>query len=975
MTVFNEKNLAPAMRKRLSANIAFMSVLLFCVLGLAVFTVFADDAPFDGPAQAEQPSSHYLSAEQTATTDNGITALESTAAAPQASQAAQAPASPLAASATMVSNWASLRAAMLDASVDYIQFANPIVRTGSAGASNDLPVVLRDLTIDGAGFSLDARNEGSSANINRNLFRVGGNNASPRRSLTITDLSLIRPNATSHPAIAFVATTSPLATTSTSSGTRSLGQQPSLLWTINLNGVSHVGEAQSGLVNLPDGSVNLMKQTGYHMNGNHEMIFAREIIFVGGQHSLTNQSTGSSAQIIQINPTTANRSLGADIVATDAAQVYMMTRSVNQVLNADISGRVNVMVSDASMLAIEGHGAGTGASGATLVVNANSGGFDISGGSVLRVLSLREGNGQPAVIQQIPGGIFRVDGADSLLDLQSWGSSNNYGATLRFRYDGDQLFEVTGGARVNIVRHRSENSNDAAALRFGNGRNNDFYVGSTAQVRIENHGNASPVRDPGTARANGYNAAIEYNAAGFSFDVSGCRTAVELIGHRGAALNAKNYADGNINVGEGSIFLARGETASAAASSFQALGGNVHFYMESPLYYDFVNTRPGGGRVFNLGTAAGNTFTSRTSDIAVWISGINDWDGNPARSWTLIDYLLTGAHLRNASSSDASFVDFYDTPPLNSMRIESYTRLSGNNAAPEVRAVRDLTNADRYARVLAAVPEGLDLMGRPVWTGEVWGSFEVTRADTGMTYVVTSQGDFASSLVRSLSSESLFEQQRHVETIKGVVQLRYADGRFLHAGDSYRLVEMWRSETPDSGRRRTGTVGLPSETMTVRDVTPPVPAGSEAAFITISDRVLSGNWELAYDGDNGPTLGDVGIKASVAAGGNVAEAQPLAGTGSVHADGRWDFTVDRGILQAGDSIWIVLIDDLGNENPLVETAYRDAVFPQALQIRVEPEGQIVPTGLFAGSRVMIPMLLLIALALTVLLVQNRFRNF
>ncbi|MCL2605812.1 MAG: hypothetical protein FWD93_00830, partial [Coriobacteriia bacterium] len=602
------------------------------------------------------------------------------------------------ADATWISDWDALRAAMADTAVAYIAFSNDIGRTGGTAAGQDLPIVQRDLTVDGNGHTIDTRNAGAATVINRNLFRAGPTGGI-QRALTIKNLEIHRPNASTHPALAFVSSLAGAGSQQTTPS-RNAG---SFYWTFNIENVTSTAHAPAGLATISDGVLNFRGSNSWTMDASILMMQSRDINFMGGSTELLNENSGTASRIATMNPSVVARN--SSLTAREGAEVTMMSRTSNQVFYVDISGRAHFEVIENSTIYLEGHGAGTGDSGGVVVINSGSGGYTVSGGSTLRVFSRSINSGQPAILQQIPGGDFIVEGEGSLLDVQSWGANNGRGATLRFRLDGDQDFHVRDGARVNIVKHQTANANDAAALRFpprSGAHGNNFTVTGGSQVRIENFGSGrgSGPLDPGTSDARGNDSAVEYNANRFGFFISGYRSAVELIAHRGPALSAQNYSHGNIEVTNGAIFLARGITGSATASIFRASGGDVHFYMDSPLYYDFVNTRPGGGRVFYLGTNTVNTFTSLNSDVAVWRSGVNAWNVDPDRTWTLIDYHLTGANLRIASSNDPTFVDYYNTVPLHSRRMENFTRISGNNAAPEVRDMLQLTNADKYVRAL-----------------------------------------------------------------------------------------------------------------------------------------------------------------------------------------------------------------------------------------------------------------------------------
>ena len=341
--------------------------------------------------------------------------------------------------------------------------------------------------------------------------------------------------------------------------------------------------------------------------------------------------------------------------------------------------------------------------------------------------------------------------------------------------------------------------------------------------------------------------------------------------------------------------------------------------------------------MFDLGSGTANRLSSLNSNVAVWRIGVNDIKDNPDRSWTLIDYVLSGAHLRNVTSNDASFVQYYNSGENNSTRMENFTRISGNNARPKITEMLDVTNADKYVRALGVVPEGRNLEGRPFWTGEVWGSFDRLSVD-GQTSQIRSSGSFANSLVRSYILEHLYEQETGVRDVFGSLQLRKADGSFLRAGDSYTLTELWRGDTADSSVRISATDTIP-QTVVVRDVVPPVPAAVDRAIVPAGHVNFSGTWVLADEYDNGPALGEAGIQAMIrSAGGNY---RALEGAGEVRANGSWTFSAaDSGEVRAGDSIAIILVDDVGNANPLLTTPLRDMVLPAATRISVVDPGEI-----------------------------------
>jgi len=247
----------------------------------------------------------------------------------------------------------------------------------------------------------------------------------------------------------------------------------------------------------------------------------------------------------------------------------------------------------------------------------------------------------------------------------------------------------------------------------------------------------------------------------------------------------------------------------------------------------------------------------------------------------------------------------------------------------------DLTNADKYVRTPVTVREGRDLIGRPAWGNEVWGTYEVTPGNGSAPYTVTSQGSYDSSLVRSYEHENLYEQELNVDEIYGALKLRKADGSFLTTGDTYTLTALWRSQTPGDPRRHTGTEFLP-QSQTVRDVMPPVPATPDRNLIRNWETALSGTWVADEEGDEPVSV--AAFKRPNGAG----NATQLTGTwtltGSGTGSGTWTFDLDPGQLDPNDIISIVLTDALGNANPFNMTPLRDRMLPPAGIIIVAGDG-------------------------------------
>ena len=836
--------------------------------------------------------------------------------------------------AAVATDWDSLRAAMADVNIDSITLLNNITRTANTAAANDLPAISRDLTIHGGGYTLNFNSNGTTA-INRLGVTLGG---SSDFTFTMSNMKITRTSTS--PMVGYTGATD----TSTSANSRF---HTVVFEDIASNGVS------SPLINVSDGTVVCKGTITWLMNSNYQMINARRAQFVGGatgsEQVYDNRSTGAAARILRMQPNANNRTYPVELTASNGAQVHMTTMTSNQVCWINEEARDNagntpafVTVTGGALLEMIGVGSGTGNVGAVLSVAGGEGGYTITNGGILRVHSLYRGAGQPAIIQQVPKGVFLIDGDGSELEARSWGSSNAVGATIRLRLVGEQTFTVSNNAKVTVVKMREGNTtgSDGAALRFGSGQKNKMFVKSGGWVHLENFGNGTRY-NPGTG--DGYNAAVEYDSRDWTYDLEDEWSTVEAISYAGPGFNAKSNADGKINIGEGTIFIVSGNPNTNAASSaaFRANGGNTAFYMDRPLYYDFVNmlnvTAPNvantGGSVFNLSNS--DTMQSIYSDVAVWRVGVNRATGQPDNDWTLITYALSGTNQRTVSSSDPTFVAYYNSGASNSTKMENYTRISGNNAKPVVDYLVDVTNADKYVRAIGRVPEGRSTDQRPFWTDEVWGSFTVVPVEGGPSYTVTSTGPFATSLVKSYISENVYEVQTGVATLAGVLRLQRADGGLLHAGDEYTLTATWRAQNADDVKRHVGVAGIPVSVV-VRDVTPPLPAVPDRPSIQDWQTTITGTWALADAWDNGPSTLTAMIKRGAAA------YVPLAGVGTLNADGTWDFEIDPGeTLAAGNIIKLILTDDLGNANPLVDTKFRDTTFPEAGQVIVT-EANVIP---------------------------------
>ncbi|MCL2653297.1 MAG: Ig-like domain-containing protein, partial [Propionibacteriaceae bacterium] len=884
----------------------------------------------------------------------------------------QVAASPLAhaAGTATVSTWSDLRAAMSDTTVDTIDLSANVQRTaGATTAATDLPAFGRDLTIDGHGFSLDFRPGGVQTVIARSGILL---TPSATASFTLKDINIIRPNGGAYSLVSYATTAA-----SNIAGTAPVNNTQN--WTVNFSDVSAPTSAglapSSGLVTLPGGTVNITDAVTWDSsNGTNPatVVVNARVVNVSGastdvtfrNHSASGDTVGDMATL-QANASgrtnAVNVSDGAHVTIENLGQGS--TQAVNMDIGTTAGTNTQFNVSGAgTVLDVLGWGNGTGVTGGTLIMQAaptttGSSGFKITDGAVMNVHAQVPSNrntgayGMPALLQQVNGGLFLVDGEGTQLNVQADGAGNALAGAIRIRAVGNQTLEVSNLATLNVYRPlRNGGGNTAAAIRFGTATNNAFVVTSGGVVNVENDGNGNVA----TSDSSGNNGAVEFAANYWSFEVSGSGTwttgpdagqtrpsAVQLIAKNGAAVSAGGQNYGSIDMTDGSVFVANGNVNSTSNGIF-GTGNNFSFTSDSPQYYDFANTNPRVGALVFDTVGAACTYTQTNSDIAVWGNGTsrvggaanatNSSDnliaGNPYMSWTLVDLALRGANfVTMASSSDASLdttVGSFGTTGMSSWR-----RISGNNAPPTIRTMEAPTNADLYVRGTGTVAEGLIFSGRPIWDDEVFSRWQITDPHGNVTTSTAGQSS-------SVQSEDLYTTETGVKTLYGTV--RYSDGNLLTTGTQYELTQAWRGSIDDPTSTKihpSASTDILTNAVTVTDVLPPVPAvvlsPIAAILIGSGDVSVSGTWSnAAAQAAAQPNNPDPAVKLEAVL--NTASNVIADCTAGLNSDGTWTCDLPDSVtstLTTGDKVFFVLTDLLGNANPLVATPIHDTTMEPA----------------------------------------------
>ncbi|MDF9824238.1 hypothetical protein M2475_000596, partial [Breznakia sp. PF5-3] len=548
--------------------------------------------------------------------------------------------------------------------------------------------------------------------------------------------------------------------------------------------------------------------------------------------------------------------------------------------------------------------------------------ISVDGGSTLNL----EGKKTTALTVQVTGGKVRVAGqgsklnVDSATDVENIGTGGDFNssyansdgiyAAIRFRWVGNQILHATDGGVINVRKH----TGNAMLIRFGKGENNSFYATNGGRVYMWNAGDGTP-RDAATSRDSynaplqGYNKGVEYDASGFTFQVEGEKSSVEIYADNGAAIDATGHANGTINIGKGSIFVAKGQTGTNKAAIFKA-GANTTFNMDEPIYYDFANTRDQnneGGAILDLGS--GSTFDASKVDMAVWKKGTRH-NGNATNNWPFLSFSLSGTNLMNVNSTRSDFLDKY-------LGISSYSRMNGNNAQVIITNLANYTpeNADKYVFFSATVPEGMDQTGRAAMDDEVYVEVLETKAD---------------GTTRTLQGVSATDTRYDGVNKQGLIKVDLK-GEFALPGTKYEVISAYRGNPNEPEQQRHSEAQyLQANPITVVDTTPPLPVKLDG-LVYANTKTVTGTWDIDAIHNN-----DKPVKLTVTLNGTqLAGEGTLSGEGTSGNAGKWSYTFPNGTtLKEGDVLQFFVEDAKGNKNPAATKTYHDTTLNEGTKVTV-----------------------------------------
>jgi len=870
-----------------------------------------------------------------------------------------------------VNDWDEFVAALADTSVTGIDLKQSITRTSTAATSNP-GTITRSLVINGNGNTINFGSGGGTSN------GVLLNAVSSSETLTLTD-------------VAFVKTTSQTTPIFNQSNTAASSN-----WNIIVSNVKTNNGNLAGLVTAEGASVtvygteNLLELTGassHFFVKNFEMpegavlkatsdgasnasiritdgdvnIRRNAALYIENYGTSSGEGTNSPTYSHGIygTVTALNLEAGAllDIGATStgfrSSSDCYMTMVDGAVFNATsvdecaVALTANYGDSPSTYAEVNISGEGTQLNiASTSTLTANRGAamrvagdacqFNVKDGAEINAHHTRN-----SCIQFLgQGNVFNVTNGAKIEATQD-GGTYALGATLRFRLSGGQTFNI-----VNAEVIINKLSGGAPGVRLYGG-NNSINVTNGGRFEIYNAGDGSPNNGNGNAGNQGVYFTNGATSKPDSFYVEGYGSRVEITADYGPAVY-NTAGTSSVSVLNKAIFILEGRTSDSDNGTINS-GGTTTINLDSPLYFDIRNNRPGGGNAIDAGGSA-SIFTAVSSDLSVWTKG-SDLDANASRSWSLFDYTLSGADFGTIVSTNVPTEFNYDTYG----RASNYARISANNASAVIDELRVATNADNYIYGHAYVPEAIEEQ-RDAWTDEVYVTVQVK--DTAGNVVFTGTGTTVGA-ANDNSDEGLRvygEDER-----AGMFEILYdpdgdGTGGYLPADYTVEVVAAWRGGADStSGRVHSSTADdLQAGIMTTRDVTPP--KALTADDLDSSVMLFEGNLTTRTTGISG-TAEEAGAAVYLYRNGSLwKDDAGVAVTATVGTDGTWSLTFPEKPA-AGDVIAIALNDHVanatdltksdlvkltdagvfahdGNENPAAEFAFHDAVFSERLQLDV-----------------------------------------
>ncbi|MGG5308243.1 hypothetical protein IGK37_002961, partial [Enterococcus pernyi] len=636
-------------------------------------------------------------------------------------------------------------------------------------------------------------------------------------------------------------------------------------WTLNFENV-HAGSANvSGLVNAPNA------KAGY----------------IGGENTYRSTMNGRDDAVFQVN----------NFFARNGSKVSMNL----QAKLAQISGVLPVVqiTDEETTVSINTTSTSSGRNGGVIRFDSNESLMEVNNGASLKI----EAPQTSALLYDTATNSRILIDNGSKMELYSSRLDGN-DATVRFYGAASRgsRFDIDNNSTVIIEAEEGE----APAVRFR--ANGQFFVKGNSKLQMYNGGNGSP--------DNSANQGIEFNNDGGVFDLSGVGTEVNIVSDFGPAIGGNSSME--INVREGTSFTAIGRSSSASGAIFNGSTSNIT--IDNPRFFDFKNTRPNGGNIYNVSSSS--IFDLKNSNFAVWANG-SDFDLEAEKYWNMIDFELTGSNFNTIRRT--SDPESFNTSTFGPSGMTAYSRISANNARAVVDELRVPTNADKSIFGHVSIPEGSNY--RSAFEGEVEIEIEIER------FTGEKETHRAVTKVGSIYGE--------VER-EGIFEVKLPD--LLNKGDRISVLSAFR------GVSEVG-VGVPSlsddikiDSVVVFPIVPPKPA--EFPLNTI------GNTKTYVQG----YVENKEVEITATHNGQIFD------TSDVTVDNEGNFILDLSdlTLKKDDEIQVFLRDSAGsaetagvinppetnnargNINPAAELTFHDVTFEPATTLIVEDVGPVSP---------------------------------
>ncbi|MHC5218574.1 pectate lyase-like adhesive domain-containing protein [Enterococcus sp. LJL128] len=444
--------------------------------------------------------------------------------------------------------------------------------------------------------------------------------------------------------------------------------------------------------------------------------------------------------------------------------------------------------------------------GATMRVQGHGSKFTLTDGAELYTSNKFSSGMQ----MQSLGGEFNVSNGAKMHVVKDATTVGDYplGAALRFRYFGEQTFNIDNGEV--LVESRGTTSN--AVRMFSN--KNQINVTNGGRFVVKNYGNGSSATNGGNSGKGG----IGYDAGSSDtqgFKLEGKNSSVDIFAAEGPAI----YADTQLTaiVGKDTVFEVDGTTSGAGYGGAIRSSSSLTFELDAPRYFDMRNSRVGGG--YTLSANSSSKMTSKNSDLSVWKVGSN-LEGNPYKTWSIFDYVLSNSNFSRIDSTNIPTEFNTSATSYGANGATDYSRMSANNAAAVIDEIRIPTNADKYIYGHASVPEGYD-DARDAWTDEVYMDVVVKNADGTPAFTKTGVtiGKDDTSPGLSVYGEA---------ARGGMFVIPVPNDVFMTEGMTVEVVAAWRGGADSTSNRVhvSEPEDLKAGIVTTIDVTPPTQAVS-----------------------------------------------------------------------------------------------------------------------------------------------------